>query len=183
MKRSKTLVVCAMLGGSIMFSSCIGSFGLWNNLKDWNQGVSNKFVNELIFVAFHIVPVYEIAYLADALVLNSIEFWSGSNPTASIGEVKEVKGENGEYLVKTNTDGYTMGLVYYEHCGCNITVFTSDKMKAELAKMIPGYQVTDSNTGETGTIVSEKYIVCGNYCVRVEFPSGTDVYDCDFFVE
>ena len=74
MKRSKTLVVCAMLGGSIMFSSCIGSFGLWNNLKDWNQGVSNKFVNELIFVAFHIVPVYEIAYLADALVLNSIEF-------------------------------------------------------------------------------------------------------------
>ena len=53
MKRSKTLVVCAMLGGSIMFSSCIGSFGLWNNLKDWNQGVSNKFVNELIFVAFH----------------------------------------------------------------------------------------------------------------------------------
>ena len=108
MKRSKTLVVCAMLGGSIMFSSCIGSFGLWNNLKDWNQGVSNKFVNELIFVAFHIVPVYEIAYLADVLVLNSIEFWSGSNPTASIGEVKEVKGENGEYLVKTNTDGYTI---------------------------------------------------------------------------
>ena len=76
--------------------------------KDWNQGVSNKFVNELIFVAFHIVPVYEIAYLADVLVLNSIEFWSGSNPTASIGEVKEVKGENGEYLVKTNTDGYTI---------------------------------------------------------------------------
>ena len=108
MKRNKTLVVCAMLGGSIMFSSCIGSFGLWNNLKDWNQGVSNKFVNELIFVAFHIVPVYEIAYLADVLVLNSIEFWSGSNPTASIGEVKEVKGENGEYLVKTNTDGYTI---------------------------------------------------------------------------
>ena len=59
----------------------------------------------------------------------------------------------------------------------------TDKMKAELAKMVPGYQVTDPNTGETGTIVSEKYIVCGNYCVRVEFPSGEDVYDCDFFVE
>ena len=80
-----------MLSGSVLFSSCIGSFGLWNSLKDWNQGVSNKFVNELIFLAFHIVPVYEIAYLADALVLNSIEFWSGSNPTASIGEVKTVK--------------------------------------------------------------------------------------------
>lgn len=97
-----------MLSGSVLFSSCIGSFGLWNSLKDWNQGVSNKFVNELIFLAFHIVPVYEIAYLADALVLNSIEFWSGSNPTASIGEVKTVQGENGEYLVKTNENGYTI---------------------------------------------------------------------------
>ena len=78
MKKSKTFLVCAMLSGSVLFSSCIGSFGLWNSLKDWNQGVSNKFVNELIFLAFHIVPVYEIAYLADALVLNSIEFWSRS---------------------------------------------------------------------------------------------------------
>lgn len=108
MKKSKTVLVCAMLSGSVLFSSCIGSFGLWNSLKDWNQGVSNKFVNELIFLAFHIVPVYEIAYLADVLVLNSIEFWSGSSPVASIGDVKEVKGENGEYLVKTNENGYTI---------------------------------------------------------------------------
>lgn len=108
MKKSKTLLVCAMLSGSILFSSCIGSFGLWNGLKDWNQGVGNKFVNELVFVAFHIVMVYEVAYLADILVLNSIEFWSGSNPVASIGEVKTVQGEKGEYLVKTNEDGYTI---------------------------------------------------------------------------
>ena len=59
MKKSKTFLVCATLSGSVLFSSCIGSFGLWNSLKDWNQGVSNKFVNELIFLAFHIVPVYE----------------------------------------------------------------------------------------------------------------------------
>ena len=108
MKKSKTFLVCAMLSGSVLFSSCIGSFGLWNSLKDWNQGVSNKFVNELIFLAFHIVPVYEIAYLADALVLNSIEFWSGSNPMASIGDVKKVKGENGDYLVETLENGYSI---------------------------------------------------------------------------
>lgn len=108
MKKSKTVLVCAMLSGSVLFSSCIGSFGLWNRLKDWNQGVSDKFVNELIFLAFHIVPIYEVAYLVDVLVLNSIEFWSGSSPVASIGEVKTVQGENGEYLVKTNEDGYTI---------------------------------------------------------------------------
>lgn len=85
-------------------------------------------------------------------------------------------------IVEQATKSMDMGLVYYEHSGCNITVFTSDKMKAELAKMVPGFQVTDPNTGETGTVVSDKFIVCGNYCVRVEFPSGSDVYDCDFFV-
>ena len=80
---------------------------MWNGLKDWNQGVGDKFVNELVFIALHIVPVYEIAYLADLVVLNTIEFWSGSNPMAS-NEVKEIKGENGEYLVKANNNGYTI---------------------------------------------------------------------------
>ena len=110
MKKTKIMVACMLLSGSVLFSSCIGSFGLWNNLKDWNSGVSNKFVNELVFVAFHIIPVYEIAYLADVLVVNSIEFWSGSNPVTAdrIGEVKEVKGENGTYLVTTKANGYTI---------------------------------------------------------------------------
>lgn len=49
-----------------------------------------------------------MAYLADILVINSIEFWSGSNPVAEIGTIKTVNGENGEYLVRTNEDGYTI---------------------------------------------------------------------------
>lgn len=108
MKKGKLLAVSSLLCGSLLFSSCIGSFGLWNKLKDWNSGVSNKFVNEIVFLAFHIVPVYEVAYLADIIVLNSIEFWSGSNPVAQVGQEKTIKGENGEYLVRTNKDGYTI---------------------------------------------------------------------------
>ena len=68
--------------GTILFSSCVGSFGLFNRISSWNQSVGNKFVNELVFLALNIVPVYGVAYLADALVINSIEFWSGSNPMA-----------------------------------------------------------------------------------------------------
>ena len=108
MKKSKITVACLALSGSLMLSSCIGSFGLWNNLKGWNQGIGNKFVNEVVFLAFHIIPVYEVAYLADILVLNSIEFWSDSNPMAEVGTEKVVKGEEGEYLVRTNEDGYTI---------------------------------------------------------------------------
>lgn len=108
MKKTKITVACLLLGGSLLFSSCIGSFGLWNNLKGWNQNIGNKFVNEIVFLALHIVPVYEIVYLADVLVLNSIEFWSGSNPVAQVGTEKIIQGEKGEYLVRTNENGYTI---------------------------------------------------------------------------
>ena len=91
-KKSLTLLVAATLASSVLFSSCIGSFGLSNKLLDWNRNIDSKFVNELVFVAFWIVPVYEISALADILVLNSIEFWSGSNPVA--------------YAIETQKDGY-----------------------------------------------------------------------------
>ena len=104
LKLAATVMVC----GAFLFSSCIGSFGLHSKLLSWNEGIGNKFVNELVYLAFNIIPVYGICYLADALVINSIEFWSGSNPMASIGEVKKVKGENGNYLVETLENGYSI---------------------------------------------------------------------------
>lgn len=109
MKKSKmTLAMAVILSGSILLSSCIGSFGLFNNMLNWNEKVGNKFVNELVFLAFHIIPVYEICYLADILVINSIEFWSGNNPIASVGQIEKVKGENGNYLVKRLQNGYSI---------------------------------------------------------------------------
>ena len=98
----------ALLSMLLLCTSCIGSFGLHSKLLSWNEGIGNKFVNELVYLAFNIIPVYGICYLADALVINSIEFWSGSNPMASIGEVKKVKGENGNYLVETLENGYSI---------------------------------------------------------------------------
>lgn len=102
------MIVTMMLCGAFLFSSCIGSFGLHRKLTSWNESVGNKFVNELVFIALHIVPVYELCYLADILVINSIEFWSGSNPMASVGDIKKVKGENGNYLVETIENGYSI---------------------------------------------------------------------------
>ena len=107
MRINKTFIAVLLLSSSLLCSSCIGSFKLWNGLREWNQGIGNKFVNELVFIALNIVPVYGVAYFADVVVLNTIEFWSGSNPVAS-NEVKEVKGENGNYLVASNENGYTI---------------------------------------------------------------------------
>lgn len=107
-KISLKMAAAALICSSFMLSSCIGSFALHNRLLTWNQGIGNKYINELVFLAFNIVPVYPVCYLADALVINSIEFWSGSNPMASIGDVKKVQGENGNYLVTTLENGYSI---------------------------------------------------------------------------
>ncbi len=41
----KLTALCAVLGGSLLCSSCIGSFSAWNRLKDWNMGIGHKAVN------------------------------------------------------------------------------------------------------------------------------------------
>ena len=86
--------------------SCIGSFSLSNRLLGWNQTVGNKFINELVFFAFWVLPVYEVCGLADILVLNSIEFWSGRNPmTASVDKV--IEGSDGlRYRIHSDANGY-----------------------------------------------------------------------------
>lgn len=101
MSRVLALVLC---GAMLSMSSCIGSFSLTNRLLSWNQHVGNKFVNELVFFAFWVLPVYEVSGLADLLVLNSIEFWSGSNPMAKGDKI--IEGNDGKYLVKCDGKGY-----------------------------------------------------------------------------
>ena len=94
------------LAGSMTLSSCIGSFALTNKLLNWNNQIGNKFVNELVFFAFWIIPVYEVTSIADVLVLNSVEFWSGTNPIACGKKV--IDGHDGRYLVECDGKGYTI---------------------------------------------------------------------------
>lgn len=106
-KRLLRVGVVLALAGSLFMTSCIGSFQLTNKLLNWNRTIGNKFVNELVFVAFWILPVYEVSGLADLLVLNSIEFWSGTNPVAQ-GKFK-IEGQHGEkYIVECDGKGYTV---------------------------------------------------------------------------
>lgn len=98
--------IAITVASSLMFSSCLGSFALTNKVLNWNHQVSNKFVNELVFVAFWIIPVYEMSGLADLLVINSIEFWSGNNPIQA--STKVIDGKDSKYLVKQDKTGYSI---------------------------------------------------------------------------
>lgn len=98
-----------LLSATILFSSCIGSFRLTNNIKDWNDNIGDKWVNELVFIAMHIVPVYEIAMFVDGVVLNSVEFWTGKNVVMEPGETKVVKNSEGQDVQVTALEnGYTI---------------------------------------------------------------------------
>lgn len=99
--------VCLALSG-LTLSSCIGSYACFNKVRSWNQeATGNKFLDELIFLCLWIVPVYEVTLFADTLVLNTIEFWQGSNPLEA-GITKEVQGKDGKYLITTTKDGYSI---------------------------------------------------------------------------
>lgn len=99
-----SVAIVAAVGGSLLLNSCIGSFALTNKVLSWNNQVGSKFVNELVFFAFWILPVYEVTSLADLLVINSIEFWSGVNPMEA--GTKMIETESGRYLVKCDGKGY-----------------------------------------------------------------------------
>lgn len=106
MKKNFLKTMTVVVATTMMMSSCIGSFGLFNKLLDWNKTVSNsKIVNELLFLV--ISPAYAVCGAIDYLVLNSVEFWSGSNPVANVGKVENVWGKDGKvYAVKTLKNGY-----------------------------------------------------------------------------
>lgn len=107
MKKTFLSASVLVLASCFIFSSCIGSFNLSKKLLTWNQSIDSKFVNEVVFVALWIVPVYEVCMLADILVINSIEFWTGDNPVEA-GLVKEVQGKDGKYIVETLENGYNI---------------------------------------------------------------------------
>lgn len=93
-----------LLVSSIGFQSCIGSFSLTNKVLTWNRNVNNKFVNELVFFAFWVLPVYEVTAAADLLVINSIEFWSGNKPLEANNRM--ISTEDGDYYILADEKGY-----------------------------------------------------------------------------
>lgn len=107
--KKKHLVIATVvaLSASMMMQSCIGSFALFNKVKNWNDHVGDKFVNEVVFVAMWILPVYELCFAADLFILNSIEFWSGNNP-AGVAQAQVIDGKDAQYLVARNESGYVI---------------------------------------------------------------------------
>jgi hypothetical protein len=75
---------------SIPATGCYGSFNLVRKVWKFNGTLGDKWINEVGFLVMSIVPVYGIAGFVDALVLNSVEFWTGENPVSASNDQRVV---------------------------------------------------------------------------------------------
>ncbi|MBQ6433639.1 MAG: DUF3332 domain-containing protein [Bacteroidaceae bacterium] len=107
MKKISFSVATLLLAGSLLCSSCIGSFALFNKYEKWQCNMTdNKFVNAI--VGFILQPIVGgVCLFVDSVVLNTIEFWSGDNPVAANGIPSKIQGTDGRYYaIKTTKKGY-----------------------------------------------------------------------------
>lgn len=88
---TKLAVGTTLVAFTLTTTGCFGGFNLTRKVYRFNKNVSpNKWVQELVFLGLAILPVYGFATLIDALIINSIEFWTGSNPVV-VGKEPTVK--------------------------------------------------------------------------------------------
>jgi hypothetical protein len=74
----KAIVALALVA---LLPGCMGHDGLVRKVLKFNlTAVDGRWSREVLFFGMFVIPVYPLCKLADLLVLNSIEFWSGSNP-------------------------------------------------------------------------------------------------------
>ncbi len=148
MKIKHLKVAALFLAASLLTTSCVGSFSLFNRVAKWNKhATSSKFLNEIIFLL--ISPAYAVCGVVDALVLNTVEFWSGSNPLAQkVGTTQEVLGKDGRYYaVTTLKDGYEV-----KNPDGEVIKFVYDKKTDSWSQIQNGKKTEIFRFNEDGTI-------------------------------
>ena len=76
----KKLISVLLVGCILLSVSCTGPFKLTKRVHAWQTSFENKWVDEVAFLGCVILPVYSLSTLGDAIIFNSIEFWTGDNP-------------------------------------------------------------------------------------------------------
>lgn len=103
-----TALVVALAVGC---AGCFGSFNLTRKLYNWNDSVSkDKWIKEAVFLVLIWAPIYGLAGLGDAVIFNTIEFWSGENPidmkTTSLSQSKRIV--RGDAEVRLRVQGHEL---------------------------------------------------------------------------
>ncbi len=102
------------------FSGCYGSYALFNKVKDFNGSLGDKWVVSAVHLVLWIVPVYAIAITIDFVLLNTLEFWLGSNPLGmQEGDVEQqlVSYNNNEFMITATKNKFVIKQLTGEKAG------------------------------------------------------------------
>ena len=78
--RRQMMSTLGLVGAATLSSGCWGSFSLTGKVYDWNGTFGSKWASWGVFLVFTILPVYGTLLFLDAVIFNTIEFFSGNNP-------------------------------------------------------------------------------------------------------
>lgn len=135
MVHEKVIVALVLIG--FVTTGCTGSFMLTKKIYNWHRSLGDKWADEFGFLVCALLPIYGFGTLADAIVFNSIEFWTGDNP------VDNVKAETNTKVVKTEEGDATLS---YTASPNNLTIASQKK----------GLQSATISLEKTGDTVTTK---------------------------
>jgi len=109
-KRSIVQIISSVLIVALLLTAvgCFGSFQLVNKVYKFNGTLGSKFVNELGFLVMVVVPVYGVATFIDAVILNTIEFWTGKNPVALNNGTQTFDLPDGKLVLNNGQKSYEL---------------------------------------------------------------------------
>lgn len=148
---------------ALMFGvqGCYGKFNLVRKVYKFNGSFGNKFVNEVMFLVMNIVPVYGIAGFIDAIVVNSIEFWTGKNPvTAQVitqgDKMAKLEYDKASDMVKISyfVKGELKSENYMRRSGDDVELLASDAKTVTLVAKA-GALGTTSLASASGVVLAE----------------------------
>lgn len=118
-KLARPAMIIALLSLGIAQTGCFGEFALTRKAYDWHASIGNKWVRSLLLW----IPmgfVYGVTAFVDAVILNLIEFWSGSNPMSMNEgdyEMQMATIDGIEYKIEATKDTFTTTQISGEQAG------------------------------------------------------------------
>lgn len=116
---------------------CYGSFALTRKVWKWNGSLGHG-VDEAVFLVLNIIPVYGAVAFVDAIVLNSVEFWSGKNPM----DASLVKGDKKMVMIGDPSTGLV-----------RVSIFENGKLMGKLCMKKTDHSIVAVDPQDTDKVL------------------------------
>ena len=164
LKRSLSMMVvgvCLMT----MTTGCIGRMAVAGKVMEWNLRVAQeKWPREIVFFLLYVVPVYPIAGAIDLIIVNSIEFWTGTNPVngearlARAGDRHEGTAEDGSRAVSVVQEDGSLDMTITGIDGRTQFVNLSREGTEIIVRDVEGNRVGHVNTNDQVVLTSQNAV-------------------------